>query len=67
VQETDLALVCPSPELDAYWYAYQESGDLHTLAATFIMWGNNCQKIGKSKIKRENLKRETRGPAVWQE
>jgi hypothetical protein len=27
----------------------QESGDLHTLAATFIMWGNNVQKIGKSK------------------
>jgi hypothetical protein len=21
----------------------QESGDLHTLAATFIMWGNNAQ------------------------
>ena len=27
----------------------QESGDLHTLAATFIMCGNNVQKIGKSK------------------
>jgi hypothetical protein len=30
----------------------QESGDLHTLAATFIMWGNNVQKIGKSKNKK---------------
>jgi hypothetical protein len=43
----------------------QESGDLHTLAATFIMWGKNAQKIEKVKIKRENLKRETRGPLVW--
>jgi hypothetical protein len=30
----------------------QESGDLHTLAATFIMCGNNVQKIGKRKDKR---------------
>ena len=30
----------------------QESGDLHTLAATFIMWGNNAQWIGKSKNKK---------------
>ena len=30
----------------------QESGDLHTLVATFIMWGNNVQKIGKSKNKK---------------
>jgi hypothetical protein len=45
----------------------QESGDLHTFAATFIMWGNIGQWVGKSKIKRENLKRETRGPLVWQE
>jgi hypothetical protein len=30
----------------------RESWDLHTLAATFIMWGNNVQK--ERKIKREN-------------
>jgi hypothetical protein len=30
----------------------QESGDLHTLAATFIMWGNNAQYIGKIKNKK---------------
>ena len=30
----------------------QESGDLHTLAATFIMWGNNAQQIEKSKNKK---------------
>jgi len=29
----------------------QESGDIHTLAATFIMWGNNVQKIRKGKNK----------------
>ncbi len=34
--ETDLDLVCPSPVLDVYLYAYQESGDLHTLAATNV-------------------------------
>jgi hypothetical protein len=43
----------------------QESGDLHTLASTFIMWGNNSQfEKGKVKRKKENLKRETRGPVV---
>ena len=30
----------------------QESGDLHTLAVTFIMWGNIAQLIGKSKNKK---------------
>ena len=30
----------------------QESGDLHTLAATFIMWGNNVQWNGKGKNKK---------------
>jgi len=45
----------------------QESGDLHTLAATFIMWGNNSQfEKGMVKRKRENLKRETHGPVVRQ-
>ncbi len=45
----------------------QESGDLHTLAATFIMWGNNSQfEKGKVKRKRKNLKRETHGPVVRQ-
>jgi hypothetical protein len=43
----------------------QESGDLHTLAATFIMWGNNSQfEKGTVKRKRENLKRETCEVAV---
>jgi hypothetical protein len=27
----------------------QESGDLHTLVATLIVWGNNVQWIGKNK------------------
>ena len=48
---------------------YQESGDLHTFAATFIMWGNNVHLIfekGKVKRKRENLMWETQGPVVWQ-
>ena len=31
MRETDLGMVCPSPGLDAYLYAYQESGDLHYL------------------------------------
>ncbi len=45
----------------------QESEDLHTLRATFIMWGNYAQfEKGKVKRKRENLKRETRGPVVRQ-
>jgi len=45
----------------------QESGDLHTFVATFIMWRHNVQLIfEKGKVKRENLKRETRGPVVWQ-
>ena len=45
----------------------QESGNLHTLAATFLMWGNISQ-FGKGRVKRkwENLKRETRGPVVRQ-
>ncbi len=43
----------------------QESGDLPTLAATFIMWGNNSQfEKGKVKRKWESLKSETRGPVV---
>ncbi len=35
----------------------QESGDLHTLAATFIMCGNNVQMIGKRKDKRGKNKK----------
>ena len=43
----------------------QEPGDLHTLAATFKMWGEiMLSKLEKVKIKRENLKRETHGPMV---
>jgi len=38
----------------------QESVDLHTLAATFIF-----RRLEKVKIKRDKLKRETRGPVVW--
>jgi len=48
----------------------QESGDLHTLAATFILWGEiMLSRVEKGKIKRENLKRETHVPMVrryWQ-
>jgi hypothetical protein len=47
-------MVCPS----------RESGDLHTLVATFIMG----IIIGrKKKVKRENLKRENRGPVARQD
>jgi hypothetical protein len=30
---------CRSNSLDVYWYAYQETGDLHTLAATLLNVG----------------------------
>jgi hypothetical protein len=37
----------------------RESGDLHTLAATFLMWGIIISR--KEEVKKENLKRETHG------
>jgi len=43
----------------------QEPGDLHTLAATFIMWGEiMLSRLEKGKINREIPKRETHGPMV---
>ena len=39
----------------------QESGDLHTLAATFIMWGNNSQ-FEKRKGKKKKGKPEKGNP-----
>jgi len=48
--------------LDAYWYAYQETGDLHTLAATLLNVGEivreiiSVEKVGKAKNKKkENI------------
>ena len=42
------------PGLDAYWYAYQETGDLHTLAATLLNVGEimSAEKVGKAKNKK---------------
>jgi hypothetical protein len=47
----------------------QESGDLHTLAATFTMWGNQCsvKKIKYSTKKKGNSQGKTRGPMVRHE
>ena len=55
------------PGLDAYWYAYQETGDLHTLAATLLNVGEimSAEKVGKAKNKRENLQGgKTQGAVV---
>jgi hypothetical protein len=37
--------------LDSYWHAYQETGDLHTLAATLLNVGEiiSAEKVGKAK------------------
>jgi hypothetical protein len=37
--------------LDAYWHAYQETGDLHTLGATLLNVGEiiSAEKFGKAK------------------
>jgi hypothetical protein len=43
----------------------QESWDLHTLAATFIMWGNNAHLIEKSKNKKGKPEEGNPGPVVW--
>ena len=53
--------------LDAYWYAYQETGDLHTLAATLLNVGEimSAEKVGKAKNKKgEPPRRETQGAVV---
>ncbi len=53
--------------LDAYWYAYQETGDLHTLAATLLNVGEiiSAKKVGKAKNKKEEPSwRETQGAVV---
>jgi hypothetical protein len=55
------------PGLDAYRYAYQETGDLHTLAATLLNVGEimSAEKVGKAKNKRENLQGgKTQGAVV---
>ena len=56
--------------LDAYWYAYQETGDLHTLAATLLNVGEiiSAEKFGKAKNKKgEPQRRETQGAVVRQD
>jgi hypothetical protein len=39
------------PGLDTCWHAYQETGDLHTLAATILNVGEiiSAEKVGKAK------------------